>query len=59
MSTPAIELRRHCGPVVRLAVRCENCGHQALIAVPARGVRLPRLICHECGAADPLIEYRK
>lgn len=59
MGSQAIELRRHCGLVVRIAVRCERCGHQALIAVPARGSHLPKLVCHECGAADPLVEYRK
>lgn len=59
MTAAWIDLRRHCGQVVKIAVRCEHCGHQALIAVPTRGSRLPKLVCHECGEADPLVEYRR
>lgn len=55
MSSPAIEIKRHVGQFVRLAVRCENCGHQAIVAVPLRS-QYPRLFCGECGDRDPLIE---
>lgn len=50
------ELHRHCQPIVKLSVRCEACGHQAIVATPMRGNRLPTLYCGYCGDREPLIE---
>lgn len=50
-------LKQHCLPVVKLSVRCESCGHQAIVAAPMRGSRLPVLCCGYCGDRDPLIEH--
>jgi hypothetical protein len=41
--------------VVKLSVRCETCGHQAIVSAPCRGTRYPVLYCGECGR-EPLIE---
>lgn len=35
----------------------ETCGHQAIVAAPMRGSRLPVLYCGWCGDRDPLIEH--
>jgi transcription elongation factor Elf1 len=47
-------------PVVKLSVRCETCGHQAIVSAPCRGgTRYPVLYCGKCGDREPLIEpYR-
>jgi hypothetical protein len=43
--------RRHVyRPMQRLAVRCEECGHQATVSVEARN-RDPRLVCR-CGSRE-------
>jgi transcription elongation factor Elf1 len=42
--------------VVKLSVRCETCGHQAIVSAPCRGTRYPVLYCGECGDREPLIE---
>lgn len=55
-STRAIDLRKVPAQIVRLSVRCESCGHQAIVAVPARGNRLPTLYCGQCGDCEPLVE---
>lgn len=58
MSTKADrQLERQCLPMVRLSVRCEQCGHQAIVAAPMRGSRLPTLYCGYCGDRDPLVEH--
>jgi len=49
-------LRHHCLPIVKLSVRCESCGHQAIVAVPMRGSRYPELYCGWCGDREPLVE---
>lgn len=56
MATPSIDLRRACQPIVKLSVRCESCGHQAIIAVPMRGSRYPTIYCGSCGDCEPLVE---
>lgn len=50
-------LRRQLLPIVKLSVRCEQCGHQAIVAAPMKGSQLPVLYCGECGDRDPLIEH--
>jgi hypothetical protein len=55
-ATDTTELRRQCTPIVKLSVRCETCGHQAIVGAPMRGSRLPVLFCGYCGDRDPLIE---
>lgn len=50
-------LKRQLLPIVKLSVRCETCGHQAIVAAPMRGSRLPVLYCGWCGDRDPLIEH--
>ncbi len=50
------DLRRHCETIVKLSVRCETCGHQAIVGAPMRGSRLPTLFCGYCGDREPLIE---
>lgn len=54
--TASIDIRQSPVQIVRLSVRCESCGHQAIVAVPARGARYPDLYCGECGDCEPLIE---
>ncbi len=56
-STTERQLKSHCLPIVKLSVRCEVCGHQAIVAAPMRGSRLPVLYCGWCGDRDPLIEH--
>jgi transcription elongation factor Elf1 len=51
------EAERRFIPIVKLSVWCEVCGHQAIVAAPMRGSRLPVLYCGWCGDRDPLVEH--
>lgn len=54
-----IEIGEKAMQLVKVSVRCEECGHQATIGVPFREGRYPELYCGVCEARDPLIEvYR-
>lgn len=57
MSTKAERaLQRQCLPIVKLSIRCEQCGHQAIVAAPMKDSRLPTLYCGWCGDREPLVE---
>ena len=53
---PDPNLRRLAGGrlMMKLAVRCEECGHQATVSVEARN-RDPRLVCR-CGSREVTFE---
>lgn len=51
------DLRSSCGGIpTKYLIRCEVCGHQAIIGVVVTKGRIPPFYCSWCNERDPVIE---
>lgn len=51
------DLRSICGGVpIKYVIRCEECGHQAVVTVVVQGGRVPQFKCSWCGVGEPTVE---
>jgi uncharacterized Zn finger protein len=50
------DARGNGGVPIKFVVKCEDCGHQAVVGVIVRHGIEPRFHCSVCGGRDPLVE---